>query len=226
MSLESIIDNAIQYLTVEKKINCQNVTTIINENNFNYHRKSQDVIKYFFWTKANGYIFEVYDSTKNSCFFLYRENYIIIEKCFAFDEKTKRILDHLINSCSCMICQIDDSHKDIFACHNCQYLMCYDCLGKMLIQKFQETGDRTEKCPQCRIVMKNMPLKLIYVNKEFPELSDNLTLEEQKAIDNTDKILAKRNKNKIRKLKKKMKQTQEKLDVLNIVSLSIDKQNN
>ena len=108
------------------------------------------------------------------------------------DTKTKRMLDQLLDECVCMVCSI--SNFDVYTCRGCLYLICYDCLGKILLEKFKQTGDRYEKCPQCRVVMKNLPIKLVYVNYDNPELSDVLTADEKTAIENAHKLSAKKKK--------------------------------
>ena len=212
----SKISIVIEYYKTEKKIECVDVTNVINKKNIQKYKDSIDSIKYFFWTKKNNFLFEVFgiDNANETCYCcLYNGTYMILQiGPTKITPKLKRILDSLINECVCMICSV--GHFDMYACHDCQYMTCHKCLGKLLIQKFQNTGDKSEKCPQCRVVMKNLPLKLVYVNYEHPELSDVLTPEEKVAIKNADKTMAKKKKNKLKKIKQKMKKINQKTELI------------
>jgi hypothetical protein len=91
------------------------------------------------------------------------------------------------------------------------------------METFQRTGERQEKCPQCRTIISNMPFKLIYVNHAHPELSDILTEEEKKEIKKIDNRIARNKKrNKIKKIKRKIKQIKAK--IADIRSNQIDDQ--
>ncbi len=108
-----------------------------------------------------------------------------------------------------MICNDDGN---IYVCNVCQYLICYKCLGNTLVETFKRTGIRQEKCPQCRTLLPNLPLKLVYVDKEHPELSDVLTEEERREIEKIDKqVIKNKKRNKIKKIKRKTKQMEAKL---------------
>lgn len=213
-------EKILKYLKDEKKLECEDITDIITVDNFSEHDKTKSVIKYFYWTPRCDALFKsLDDKSKTACLFIYDGRYFLLEQRMKFSNEIKRMFDHLVNSLSCMICYGDNG--DMHVCTTCQFLICYQCLSKTLIETFQKTGGRQEKCPQCRTIIQNLPFKLVYVNKEHPELSDVLTEEEKKEIETIDNRVARNKKrNKLKKLKKKIKRMEAKLTDIGLTNPS------
>lgn len=203
-------EEIIKYLKDEKKLECEDITNIITNDNFGEHDKTKSVIKYFYWTPLCDALFKsLDDESKTSCLFIYDGQYFLLEQRMKYSNEIKRMFDHLVTDSSCMICSSDG---DIYVCTTCQFLICYKCLGNTLVETFQRTGKRQEKCPQCRTLIENLPIKLVYVNNAHPELSDVLTEEERKEIEKADnRVIRNKKRNKIKKIKKKIKQIQAKI---------------
>jgi hypothetical protein len=159
--IKSLVEQIINHLETEKKIHCDDITTIIDEHNYDSYSKTKKSIKYFFRTNINDIIFKVHHGSMNSCFFLYKRNYLIIDPREEFDVKIKRLLDRWIDgSCACMIC---DENNNNYACEICQYIMCSTCWTKITIEEFKKTKQSCTRCPQCRTIMKKSPVELIYI---------------------------------------------------------------
>jgi hypothetical protein len=199
----------LKYLKDEKKLECEDITDVITVDNFGEHDKTKSVIKYFYWTPQCDSLFKsVDDESKTSCLFLYDGRYFLLEQRMKYSNQIKRMFDHLITGSSCMICSDDG---DIYVCNVCQYLICYKCLANTLVETFQRTGARQEKCPQCRTLLPNLPFKLVYIDKEHPELSDVLTEAERKEIERIDnRVMRNKKRNKIKKIKRKIRKMEEK----------------